>query len=221
VKLRETRKVISLAKDQPSCRILIVEDHWENRLLLRNLLEPLGFEVQEAENGQEGITMWQEWHPHLIFMDLQMPIMNGLEATKCIKAHDLNSETVIIALTANVFTKQRSEILAAGCHDFITKPFKEEILLEKIAQHLAVQYLYEAETTSGLNSVTPSEKLTSENLAVMSQQWISRLNEATLQLNSELLTKLISEIPPEHQSLKISLRNKVENFDFDQILALL
>ncbi|MEM9276779.1 MAG: ATP-binding protein, partial [Cyanobacteria bacterium P01_F01_bin.143] len=113
VKLRDTRRVIGLAPDQPSYRILIVEDRWENRLLLRNLLDTLGFEIREADNGQEGITVWQEWHPHLIFMDMQMPIMNGLTATEYIKNHDLNSETIIIALTANVFMKQRSEILAA------------------------------------------------------------------------------------------------------------
>ena len=221
VKSRETRKVIGLAKNQPSCQILIIEDHWENRLLLRNLLEPLGFKVQEADNGQEGIAIWQEWHPHLIFMDLQMPIMNGLEATKHIKAHEKGFKTIIIALTANVFSQQRSEILAAGCDDFITKPFKEEILLGKIAQHLAVQYLYETEVASEFTSSFTSERLTSENIAVMPEQWIAQLNEAALQLNSDLLTKLIAEIPPEYQSLRKSLKNKIENFDFDQILELL
>lgn len=221
VKLRESRKVISMAKDQPSYRILIVEDRWENRLLLRNLLEPLCFEIREAENGQEGIAIWQEWHPHLIFMDLQMPIMNGLEATKYIKTHDLNSETIIIALTANVFNTQRAEMIAKGCSDIVTKPFKEEILFEKIAQYLAVTYIYETETSSPIQASTNLEKLTKDDLAIMPKQWRDQLNDAALQLNSELLKKLIKEIPSEHQSLKISLDNKIENFDFDQILELL
>ncbi len=221
LKLPETRRVIGVATDQPTYRILIVEDRWENRLLLRNLLEPLGFAVREAENGQEGIAIWQQWHPHLILMDLQMPIMNGMDASKFIKAHSVTSETVIIALSANVFTKQRSEILASGCDDFITKPFKEEILWEKIAQHLSVIYLYEEEISPHLTSSSPPKKLTSETLAVMSDDWIAQLNEAALQLDSELLMQLITEIPPEHQSLKTSLKNKIENFDFDQILELL
>ena len=220
-KLRDPRRVIGLAKDQPSCRILIVEDRWQNRLLLRNLLEPLRFEVREAENGEEGIAVWQEWQPHLIFMDIQMPVMNGIDATKYIKAHDPNSETIIIALTANVFNKQRSEILAAGCDDFITKPFKEEILLEKIGQHLSVQYLYEEAISPQLTPPSTSQKLTSETLAVMPDDWIVQLNEAALQLNPESLMQLINEIPPEYQSLKTSLKNKIENFDFDQILELL
>ena len=221
LKLRETRRVIGLAPDQPSYRLLIVEDLQENRLLLRNLLEPLGFEVREAENGQEGIAVWQEWHPHLIFMDIQMPIMNGIDTTKYIKAHEEIFETTIIALTANVFNRQRSEILAAGCDDFITKPFKEEILLEKIAQYLSVIYLYEEEMFPNLPSTSTPGKLTRETLAVMPDEWIAQLNEAAQQLNSELLTKLITKIPPEHQALKTSLKKKIENFDFDQILKLL
>ena len=221
VKLRETRKVIGLAPDQPSYRILIVEDRWENRLLLRNLLDTLGFKIREADNGQKGISVWQEWHPHLIFMDLQMPIMNGLAATQYIKAHDLNYETVIIALTANVFTKQRSEILAAGCDDFITKPFKEEIIFEKIAQYLAVTYLYEEEVSSDFNSLFTPQKITSKNLDIMSEQWKYQFGEAALQLDSELLKKLTTEIPQEFQFLRTSLENKIENFDFDQILELL
>ena len=220
LKLRETRRVIGLATDQPSYRLLIVEDRWENRLLLRNLLQPLGFEVREAENGKEGIAIWQQWHPHLIFMDIQMPIMNGIDATKYIKAHGEIFETIIIALTANVFNKKRSEILAAGCDDFITKPFKEEILFEKMGQYLSVIYLYEEEMCPLLNSSVPPEKLSSETLAVMPDEWIAQLNEAALQLNSESLIKLITEIPPEHQALKTSLKKKIENFDFDQILKL-
>ncbi|ELS03160.1 signal transduction histidine kinase [Xenococcus sp. PCC 7305] len=223
VNLRETRRVIGLAKNQHRYRILIIEDRWENRLLLSNLLEPLNLEVREAENGQQGVAIWQEWQPHLIFMDMQMPIMNGIEATKYIRAQaqKTNTETAIIALTANVFTKQRSEILAAGCDDYITKPFKEAIIFEKMAQHLPLTYLYEEEISSQSNASAISEKLTSENLAIMPNQWRTQLNEAALQLNSELLEKLITEIPDEHQSLMLSLKNKIENFDFDHILELL
>ena len=221
VKLPENRRVIGMAKDQPSHRILIVEDRWENRLLLRNLLEPLCFEIREAENGREGIAIWQEWQPHLILMDLQMPIMNGIEATKYIKTHDSNSQTKIIALTANVFNTQRAEMIAKGCDDYITKPFKEEILFKKIAQSLSVTYLYEKEISSPVHSSNNWEKLTKEDLAIMPKQWRNQLNDAALQLNSELLQELIQEIPDEHQSIKIYLNNKIENFDFDQILELL
>jgi|GEM_PF-1606035 len=223
VKLKEKRRgrVIGRSKEQPSYRILIVEDRWENRFLLRNLLEPLQFEIREANNGQEGITIWQEWHPHLIFMDMQMPIMNGFEATKYIKAQKITFETIIIALTANVFLKQRSEILAAGCDDFITKPFKEETLFDKVAQYLPVTYLYEEEIVSSLTFPSSTEKLTNKNLAIMPEEWKKQLSDAALQLDSELLSQLITEIPHEHKYLMTSLKRKIENFDFDHILELL
>ena len=80
------QRVIGLAPEQPKYRILITEDRWESRYLLVQLLELIGFEVKEADNGQEAIALWQEWHPHLILMDMRMPVMNGYEATQEIKA---------------------------------------------------------------------------------------------------------------------------------------
>ena len=149
--------VIGLAPDQPCYRILIVEDIRENSLLLLSLLEPLGFEVQLAENGQEGITLWQSWQPHLILMDIQMPVMDGLEATKYIRANSVEQETVIIALTASAFEQRRINCLAAGCDDFVSKPFQKDVLLEKIAQYLGVRYLYQSSQASSKSSITVLE----------------------------------------------------------------
>ncbi|NET35959.1 MAG: response regulator, partial [Cyanothece sp. SIO1E1] len=104
------RRVIGLAPDQPDYRILVVEDRPENRQLLVQLLESVGFTVQEAKNGQEAIARWQTWHPHLIWMDMQMPVMDGYEATKQIRDVEPlpatalhHASTKIIALTASVF----------------------------------------------------------------------------------------------------------------------
>jgi DNA-binding LytR/AlgR family response regulator len=77
---------IGLEAGQPTYRILVVEDKWANRQLLVRLLAPLGFDVREATNGQEAIALWQNWHPHLIWMDMRMPVMDGYEATREIKA---------------------------------------------------------------------------------------------------------------------------------------
>jgi two-component system sensor histidine kinase/response regulator len=137
-----TAKVIGLEPDQQTYRILAVDDRLESRLLLVKLLGDIGFDVREASNGQEAIAVWESWQPHLIWMDMRMPVMDGYEATKRIKSTLQGQATVIIALTASAFEEDRHLVLSAGCNDFLRKPFREEVLWEKMAHHLGVRYLY-------------------------------------------------------------------------------
>ena len=139
----ETRRIIGLEPDQPEYRILIVEDHQDSRVLLEKLLEQAGFTVQIAENGKEAIEAFQDWQPHFIWMDRRMPVMDGLEATRRIKAMTGGKETVIVALTASVFKEQKNEVLEAGSDDFVRKPFREAEIFEVMARHLGVRYVFE------------------------------------------------------------------------------
>lgn len=227
----KSQRVIGLAPNQPHYRILVVEDNSTNRLLLTKLLQPLGFEVREAVNGAEAIALWQNWQPHLIWMDMRMPVMDGYEATRQIKQQDTDQQTVIIALTASAFEEQRQTILAAGCDDFVRKPFQATELLSKISQHLGVQYLYEdfAQPDSTAMGLPPNEadrepssrdRLTSSHLQVMSQAWLQQLHRAALQGNDLLILELVQAIPPEQQGLKIALSKLAENFQFEQIMIL-
>jgi two-component system sensor histidine kinase/response regulator len=148
-------KVIGLAKGQRVYRILVADDRKENCDLLTQLLNSIGFETRAVANGQEAIAHWQTWHPDLIWMDMRMPVMNGYEATRQIRAAEQRQSTVttqsqyprtaIIALTASAFEEQRSSILGAGCDDLIRKPFREEIIFNKMAEYLGVQYVYAEE----------------------------------------------------------------------------
>jgi PAS domain S-box-containing protein len=119
------RRITGLKPGRTVYRILIVDDNAGSRKLLLNLLQPLGFELSEAEDGQEATEKWSEFDPHLIWMDMRMPVMNGYEATQHIKASPGGQNTKILALTASSFEEERARILEAGCDDFLRKPFRE------------------------------------------------------------------------------------------------
>ncbi|HBE17506.1 MAG TPA: histidine kinase [Cyanobacteria bacterium UBA11149] len=238
-----TGRVISLAPESMGYRILVVEDNWANRQLVVKLLTPIGFEVREAENGIEAIAIWESWQPHLILMDMQMPVMDGYEATRRIKLREaemgirqeskddqfpssnFNSDrekgTVIIALTANAFEEQRQTILSIGCDDFIGKPFQEQILLTKIADRLGLRYICEdAPETISYQSPNKVEVLTRDALAIMPPEWIYQLHQAAQACNDEEILFLINQIPDRHALVKSGLTNLVDNFRLDLIFDL-
>ncbi|MBD2464339.1 response regulator [Oscillatoria sp. FACHB-1407] len=140
-------RVLSLEPGQPTYRILTVDDQATNRQLLVKLLSSVGFAVEEAVNGDEAIAQAQCYAPHLILMDLRMPILDGYEATRRIRQlTSLTPTPIILALTANAFEEERLSALAAGCDDFIRKPIQEGVLFSKIAEHLEVRYVYQTAT---------------------------------------------------------------------------
>jgi signal transduction histidine kinase/CheY-like chemotaxis protein len=218
--LQPTQKVIGLEPNQPQYRILVVDDRVDNRKLLLKLLQPIGFWVQEASNGQEAVTIWQQWHPHLIWMDMWMPVMNGYEATQQIKSHLQGDATVILALTASTLEEEKSVVLAAGCDDFVRKPFREGVIFEKMAQHLGVRYRYEPLGLTVSGNSSSADKLTTTALAIMPKQWLKELAEAAALIDEAQITQLLSRIPQTHQDLAMRVQNEVNNFDFDRLMNL-
>jgi two-component system sensor histidine kinase/response regulator len=213
-------KVMGLAPDQPTYRILIVEDHWENSQLLMQLLTSLGFETRETKNGEEGITVWRDWQPHLILMDMKMPGIDGYEATRQIKATPDGQATVIIAVTGSAFEEDRSAILSAGCDDFIRKPFQEDTLFAKLAKHLGVQYLYETPSDLTVHSASVLQKLNVTDLAVMPADWITRLRQAAISCRDFQVFQLLQQIPDSHSPLADALADLAYNFQFEELVAL-
>jgi signal transduction histidine kinase/CheY-like chemotaxis protein len=140
---RISRRVIGIEDAQTTTRILIVDDKKFNRELLRKLLEPIGFNVQEAPNGLEAIEIWEEWQPHLILMDMRMPVMDGYEATRKIKSTTKGQATVIVAVTASALEEDREIILSEGCDAYIRKPFLEDEIFGAITKYLGVKFKYE------------------------------------------------------------------------------
>jgi len=214
-----TRRVVALAPNQQSYRILIVDDKWSNRQLLLRLLNPLGFETKEASNGKEAIAIWERFEPHLIWMDMRMPVMDGYEATKHIKAHLKGQATAIIALTASILEEERAVILSAGCDDFVRKPFREAVIFDKMAQYLGVSYVYE-ELSSPLQEVKTGASL-QESLTTMPAEWVSKLYQAADLIDNEQIFQLLEQIPSNHTFLRETLIDWVNSFRCDQIIQLI
>jgi signal transduction histidine kinase/CheY-like chemotaxis protein len=153
VDLPESNQWISLDKanthniigyEQEKQKILVVDDRWENRSVIVNFLEPLGFELMEAVNGQEGLEKAKTWHPNLIITDLVMPVLSGLEMTQSLRNLSEFQDVIIIASSASVFNFDRQQSLKSGCNDFLPKPVQSKELLEQISQHMKLSWIYEA-----------------------------------------------------------------------------
>ena len=213
------KRVLALAPEQPTYKILTVDDKPINCQLLIKLLSPLGFEVKEASNGQEAIAIWQEWQPHLILMDMRMPVMDGYEATKYIKSTTQGNATAIIALTASVLEEEKAITLSAGCDDFMRNPFKEYTIFEVLTKHLGVKYIY-AENNDQNLAVIEEKSLTSDGFKCMNQAWINQFYEAVLEANTNDVIELIKEIPQTESSLIQSLTKLAKQFEFEKLVDL-
>lgn len=217
--IEEHPKVLGLAPDQPIYKILTVDDKLINRQLLIKLLSPLGFEVKEASNGAEAIAIWDEWEPHLIWMDMRMPVMDGYEATKHIKSTTKGHATAVIALTASVLEEEKAIVLSAGCDDFLRKPFSEHTIFDALTKHLGIKYIF-AETNSPTLDELSERVLTSQQLTCMSEEWITQLHEAALEADTNLVMQIIGEIPDRENILIQSLTQLVRKFEFEQLVDL-
>ncbi len=236
---QRSRQVLSLAPDQPPPRILVAEDRPENQDLLVKLLTMVGFHVQAANNGADAVQQWETWAPHLIWMDMQMPVMDGYAATRQIRQREQSRvpshkqvpapKTVIIAITASAFEDEKPQVLAAGCDDLVLKPFREDVIFTMISQYLGVRYRYADETstiprdTSTIafaSVVPPSPTITPTDLSIMSTEWIANLRQAALCTDDEWILQLVADIPDTHAAIAQTLLALVNRFRFDEIIQL-
>ncbi len=192
--------VVGLAAGQGDYRILIVEDRMENWLLLRQLLEPVGFQVRVAENGAAGVALCQEWRPHFVWMDIRMPVMDGLEATQRIRELPGGRQIRIAAITASVFKEERDEIMAAGMDDFIRKPFRADEIYACLARQLGVRFNREAEAAL---PPAPEEtaRLSAPALATLPAELRDELAAALVTLSAERINAVISRIAERDRAL--------------------
>jgi predicted ATPase/signal transduction histidine kinase/CheY-like chemotaxis protein/tRNA A-37 threonylcarbamoyl transferase component Bud32 len=215
-----TRRVVALEPNQPTYRILIVDDRWDNRQLLIRLLSPLGFELLEATNGQQAIELWENCSPHIILMDMRMPVMDGYEATKRIKATTKGQATAIIAVTASSFEEQRAIILSTGCDDFIRKPFREADIFDALHKHLGVSFIYDEPVISPTSTQTDTDAITPNAIAALPTALVANLYQAIIDGDKDLMLTLIDQIREQNKPLANALAALVNNFRYKQLLNL-
>jgi PAS domain S-box-containing protein len=216
-----------LAPNQPEYRVLVVEDHPENRQLLVNILESAGFVVYTAQDGIDAIEQARRCQPHVIWMDIRLPRMDGHTATQQIKALALQPPPVIIALTASTFEDERLRGIAAGCDDFLRKPFKTDQIFQKIADFLPVRYVYQRDRTSPTETAAPSQLASDtydqliKELTTTSSGWQQNLYQSALRGSDEQIVQLSRELNPEQATLATALIAWAQDFNFESILKLL
>jgi len=222
---RPAQRVLGLAPDQPIYRLLVAEDDETNRHLLVRLLEPLGFDVKEAVDGQEATEIWNRWEPHLIWMDMRMPVMDGYEATRAIRSELQNCntgiQTVIIALTASAFEEDRERVLVEGCDDFVRKPFREDEICEMLAKHLGVRFLYEEIGGGDRDREQIADDVLARDMAALPGDWVADLKEATIRADLSRIITLVDLMREDSPALADALIDMAHNFEYKRILTLI
>jgi len=226
--LRARRRVTGVepgqaAPDGGSFRILVVEDNTTNRELLIKLLTPFGFEVRSAVNGAEGVELWETWQPHLVWMDMRMPVMDGYEATRQIKsrARTTNRPAIVVALTASAFEEDREAVLATGCDDFVRKPFREHQIFDVLYRHLGVRFINEDVTPASEEAASVSLEDLHAVVKTLPTAWARELHQAITALDAERMLALIDSVRPQAPDLADTLAQWVHSFEYDRLLALI
>jgi PAS domain S-box-containing protein len=223
---KQTHQKVITGFAEASKNILVLDDKMENRLVLKHLLTPLGFNIIEADNGKEGLSQLNQNQIDIILTDLVMPVMDGFEFARRVRGMEKYQSLPMIAVSASVFDYHQQQSVEAGCNEFIPKPVRADVLLASLQRYLHLTWLYDREqqTTTKVenNSKTTAElvveiqALTDEQIAILydlaMQGDTMGLIDYTLQLEAEdaNLARLMGEIA-----------NLAKDFDYDKICDLI
>jgi PAS domain S-box-containing protein len=222
VKRSAPRSVVGLRAGTNVPGILIVDDQPENRDWLMKLLTLIGFSVRGADNGEAAIRTWEEWGPRLILMDVHMPVMDGLEATRRIKADPRGKQTVIVTLTASAMDDDRRAILQSGADDFLSKPCREDELLEKIRSLLKIAYDYDEVNDGDDQPRGGVAALSAVRLRQLPRELIEDIRDAAVNGRKKLLDRLILQVPEtgDAESAR-ALQELADKYDYDALTRVL
>ncbi len=219
----ESARVKGLRPGQPTYRILIADDEDTNLTLISQMLGNIGFETRQVTNGQEAVEEFTAWQPHLILMDMRMPVMDGYDAIRLIRAGAGGRDVKIVSISASAFSQNRQEALRAGADDFIAKPFREAVLYETIGKLLGVAYVFSDE--AGLAKLLPGaavmSAMTAEILSVLPEESINKMRDAVTNADFDLMMELAGGVEDHNILVAQELRSLIERFEYSELLELL
>ncbi len=171
--------------------------------------------------------MWEELDPHLILMDIQLPSMDGLEATKRIKATPKGKDTLIVALTASAFEEDRERVLSGGCDDFVRKPFHPHAIFGILAKHLGVRFVYEPDQLHAFEGKVVDEPgasidvLAQVSIEELPEDWLANLKRATIEADLNEIKNLTNQVRAHNPSLADMLADMANQFEYKKILKII
>ncbi len=201
------------AKADAPYRILVADDDPDNRTLLAKWLAPLPVTLQEAADGEEALAICEQWHPHLIWMDIRMPGKAGYEAIQAIQAKNPSPKPVIVAITASRFDRRSDDTLPAAYDDFLQKPFAREAVLRIMESHLG---LSPTDSKKGVHA--PPDP---ENLSAIPSRILADLQDAASRADMTDVDELIETIQAQSPEVGRYLASLAHDFEYERILAYL
>uniref|UniRef100_Q01X79 histidine kinase n=1 Tax=Solibacter usitatus (strain Ellin6076) TaxID=234267 RepID=Q01X79_SOLUE len=211
----ERGRITGLEPGQPEFRVLVCEDEPTSAAVLLRFLQSAGFQVKVADNGAKGVDLFQTWRPDFIWMDLRMPVMNGAEAAKRIRAVEGGRAVKIAGVSASAFAEERSEVLAAGMDDFVRKPFRAAEIFDCMARHLGVRYCRsESQPCTRQESPPP---LRAEALAGLPQELRAELQDALAALDVERISAVVVRVTERDFGLGSTLSHYADRLEYTAI----
>jgi len=219
----EPRRVQGLQAGQSARRVLIVDDHQDNCMLLRETLAAVGFETDEASDGLAAIAACRRWRPHVLVVDLRMPGMDGWEVIRRVRAAPGGSLPKIIALTASVWEESRRQALAAGADAFLGKPFRTDELLEEIRRLTGVEFFYEPSESSA--NTPPGTRPDGETARPDLSRWpadlLVQMQAAVANADLEQLLALIDQGRRHEPRAAHALQQLAERYEYEKLSCII
>jgi signal transduction histidine kinase/DNA-binding response OmpR family regulator len=215
-------RVIGLAPGQAERRILVVDDSEPNRLLLAKLLRAVGLEVRDAADGRAAVALAEQWRPHLIWMDLRMPVLDGYEATRIIKSRPWGRDIVIVALTSSILPDEFAEVLSLGCTEVLRKPYRERDIFDAMERCLHLRYLTSA-AADGASMASNEADMADDDLpaqlATVDPASTESLRKALQSGDLSEIARAIECLSERHPALGAKLDRMARRFRFREMLA--